>query len=93
MYHRICCAGERLGLRVRANKTIYDHKSGCGYTWAAQGVDHECRVVVLKTGCKDGKICMSRRNVMKTVIALGKKHLFHHENIVYQKKRPYLKEL
>jgi len=36
---------------------------------------------------------MSQRKIMKTVIALEKNHVFHRENIAYQKKkRPYLKE-
>ena len=35
---------------------------------------------------------MSQRKSMKTVIALEKNHVFHRENIAYQKKiRPYLK--
>ena len=62
---------------------------GCGYTRAARGVDHERGVVILKTGCvMDGirKICMSQRKIMKTIIALGKKQVFDHENIAYQKK-------
>ena len=44
---------------------------------AAKGVDHECCVVVRKTGCViDRKICMSQRKIMKTVIAyFGKKKL------------------
>ena len=51
---------------------------------AANGVDHKCCVVVLKTGCVIGaKICISQRKVMKTVIALEKKHVFHHENVDY----------
>jgi len=41
--------------------------------------------VFLKIGCTiDG--CMSQRKIMKTVIALEKKHVFHHENnFTYQK--------
>ena len=31
-------------------------------------------------------MCMSERKIMKTVIALEKKHVFHHENnFTYQK--------
>ena len=42
--------------------------------------------MVLKTGCvKDGKICVSQIKIMKTVIPLEKKHIFHHGNIAYQK--------
>ena len=41
--------------------------------------------MVLKTGCViDGKICLSQRKIMKTVIALEENHAFHHENIAYQ---------
>ena len=52
-------------------------------------VDHERCVAVIKTGCViDGKIDMSQRKIMKTVIALEKKKLvFHHENIAYKKKK------
>ena len=32
----------------------------------------------------NGKICMSQRYIMKTVIVLGKKHVFHHEIVAYQ---------
>ena len=37
--------------------------------------------MVLKTGCViDGKMCMSQRKIMKTVIALEKKtHVFHRD--------------
>ena len=39
--------------------------------------------MVVKTGCViDGKVCMSQRKIMKTVIAV-KKNTFHHENIAY----------
>ena len=41
-------------------------------------------VMVLKTGCVVvGKICLSQRKIMKTLIALEKKHVFHYENIAY----------
>ena len=41
--------------------------------------------MVEKTGCViDGKIFMSQRKIMTTVIALGKKRfVFHQENISY----------
>ena len=41
----------------------------------------------LKAGCViDGKICMSERKIMKTVIVLEKRnHVFHHENIANKK--------
>ena len=56
------------------NKTLEDRKSRCGYTaFPAKGVDHECCVVVAKTGCViDGKICMSQRKIVKSVIAVEK---------------------
>ena len=42
--------------------------------------------VVLKTGCVvHGKICMSQRKIMKTVISLEEKHVFQRENIANQK--------
>ena len=48
----------------------FNLKSGCGYTCAARGVERERCVMVVKTGCvMDGKICMSQRKIMKTVIA------------------------
>ena len=31
------------------------------------------------------KICLSQTKIMQTVIALGKKHVLHHENIAYHK--------
>ena len=38
--------------------------------------------MVLKIGCViGGKMWMSQRKIMKTIIALEKKHVFHHENI------------
>ena len=65
---------------------IQDRKSACGYTCDGKGVDYERCVVVLKTGCvMDGKMCMSQRKIMKSVIALKKKNVFHHGNIAYQK--------
>ena len=49
---------------------------------AAKGVDHERRVMVGKIGCViDGKISMSQRKIMKTVIAL-EKHLFHMKTLL-----------
>ena len=55
---------------------------------AAKGIDYERYVVVLKTGCViDGKICMSQKKIMKTVIALEQNHAFRHENITYQNQR------
>ena len=71
--------------QLKLNKTIEDRKSGCGYTCAPRGVDRERCVMVVKTGCViDGKICMSQRKIMKTVIAPEKKkHVFHYENIAY----------
>ena len=61
---------------------------------AAKGVDHERCEVVLKTECvMDTKIRRSQRKIVKTVIALEKKpHVFHHENVTYQKKLPHLNE-
>ena len=54
---------------------------------AATGVDRECCVMVAKTGCIDGKICISQKKIMKTLTAAGqKKHAFYHENIAYLKK-------
>ena len=45
--------------------------------------------MVLKIGCViDGKMCMSQRKVMKTVITLEKKNVFRHENIAYPKNAP-----
>ena len=56
-----------------------DHrKSGFADTCAANSVDHEGCVVILKTASvKDGKTCISQRKIMKTLIAL--------ENIAYHK--------
>ena len=43
----------------------------------SRGVDHEHCVVVQKTGCViDGKMCMSQRKIMKTVITLEKKNMY-----------------
>ena len=54
---------------------------------AARDVDRECCVMVLKTGCViDGKICMSRKKIMKTVTTAIKKHAFYHDNIAYLNK-------
>ena len=71
------------------SKTMHQNAC-CGYTCAAKGVDHDHErcVVALKTGCViDGKICMFQRKIMKTVIALKQKRVFHHENIAYQNQR------
>ena len=47
---------------------------GCGYKSAVRGVNRERYVMVVKAGCvTDGKICMSQRKVVKTVIAWEKK--------------------
>ena len=44
--------------------------------------------MVLKTGCViDGKIRISQRKSMKTVIVLEEKHVFHHENTAYHNQR------
>ena len=41
--------------------------------------------MVLKTRCVvEGKICVSERKIMKTVLPL-EKNIFHHENIAYQR--------
>ena len=54
---------------------------------AARGVDRECCVMVAKTRCViDGKICMSRKKIMKTVTTAKKNHAFYHDNIVYLNK-------
>ena len=54
---------------------------------AARGVDRECCVMVAKTGCViDGKICMSRKKIMKTVTTAKKKRAFYHDNIAYLNK-------
>ena len=75
------------GSSPRINMTIKDRgKSGCGYTCAVKCVDHEHCVAVSKTGCAiDGEICVSQRQIMKTVGALVKKHVFHYENIAHKK--------
>ena len=60
---------------------------------AAKGVDHERCEVVLKTECvMDTKIRRSQRKIVKTVITLEKTHVFHHENVTYQKKLPHLND-
>ena len=42
--------------------------------------------MVSKTGCAiDGEVCVSQRQIMKTVGAPVKKHVFHYENIAYKK--------
>ena len=49
-------------------------------------VDQEGCVAVSKTGCAIyGEICVSQGQIMKTVGALVKKHVFHYENIAYKK--------
>ena len=59
---------------MKQSKTIQDLNSGFGFSRAAKDVDHERCVVFLKTGCViDGKISLSQRKIMKTVIALEKK--------------------
>ena len=41
-------------------------------------------MVVPETGSViDGKICLSQRKIMKTVIAPEEKHVFHHERCPY----------
>jgi len=56
---------------------IEDHKSGCGYTYTAKGVDHERCVMVVKTEYViDAKMCMSQRRITETVIVVEKKMYF-----------------
>ena len=67
------------------------NKSGCGYAFVAQVVDLERCKVVLKTGCvidhwKDIHVLKKEH---KSCNRNGKKNVFHHENIAYQKKRTY----
>ena len=54
------------------------------------GVNHECCVVALKVGCViDGKICMSQRKIMKTVIiAVEKKNMYFIVKTLLIKKVP-----
>ena len=66
---------------------------GCGYTCAAKGVDHECRVVVLNTGrVIDAEVCMSRRKIVKSVIAVEKDMYFIMKTMIQEKKSSYLNE-
>ena len=83
---------KKQGGKISLNKTTKNRKSGCGYPSAAKSVDHERYVVVLKTRCViDAKICILKERSLKTVIAL-EKNVFHHQNIAYLKKCPYLNE-
>ena len=84
-FHRACYP---CGSSPRINMTNYVSRA-CGYTCAVKCVDHERCVAVSKTGCAiDGEICVSLRQIMKSVGALVKKHVFHYENIA-SKKMPF----